>query len=58
MTSSVLPPQAALPLVPVPKNDRQRERLLVEALRWCQENARCIDTRRYVSRVLTVCSGK
>jgi len=43
------------PLIPVPKNSAQRQKLLIEALRWCQENARCIETRRYVSRVLRVC---
>lgn len=56
MIAIVLPvPRAAFPLIPVPKNARQREKLLVEALQWCQENARCIETRRYVSRVLRVC---
>jgi len=56
MHTNVLPvTRAASPLIPVPRNPAQRQKLLVEALRWCQENARCIETRRYVSRVLRVC---
>jgi hypothetical protein len=58
--SRLLPGRAAQPLVPipVPKSSAQRTKLLLETLRWVQENARCVDTRRHVSRVLRVCEGK
>jgi hypothetical protein len=59
MHTNVLPVlRAASPLIPVPKNSAQRTKLLLETLRWVQENARCVESRRYVSRVLRMCEGK
>ena len=42
-------------LVSVPKNDRERIRLLLSTLREVGATAHCVETRMLVSRVLRVC---